>query len=306
MEEVQNGHAIDSAWFAQANRTNLTYPNGRRLNYTYDALQRIRSIQDASEATPLAQYNYMGGQRVLQRQYQNGTQLTYLDNAGLTDIGYDPLRRTVQRRDVNGGNALLIGFTYAYDRENNKRAEGKLHSTANSELYAYDSVYRLNSFARGQLNASGTGIVGPASSTQGWTLDGVGNWRVNSINGTGQTRAINSTNEYTQIVTPSIPTDNLSYDSNGNLISSTGTALAYEWDYKNRLRQVCTLTGTATNCASPGASAIATYSYDAMGRRTRKTVTNTVSLNGTTNFFYDGWQNLEERNGADTETQQYV
>jgi len=299
VEEVQNGHAVDSSWTAQARRTDLIYPNGRELDYIYDALERIQTIKDANATTNLAQYTYIGAQRVLQRQYQNGTRLTYLDNAGTTDIGYDPLRRTVERRDLTDNNSLIIGFTHTYDREDNKANESKLLPipTINSESYAYDSAYRITTFQR-------AGSVGPK--TEDWTLDGVGNWRVDTINGIAQTRSVNSVNEYPQIVSPYLPPDDLSYDKNGNLTLSTGQARAYQWDYRNRLRQVCKLTGTATTCSSPGASVIATYSYDAMNRRTRKVVTGSGSLNGTTNFFYDGWRTIEERDASDTVTQQYV
>src|SRR5262249_54044443 len=100
--------------------------------------------------------------------------------------------------------------------------------------------------------------------------------------------------------------DNESYDSNGNLIGSTGQALAFQWDYKNRLRKVCSLSGGASQCTDPHAKTLAVYSYDALDRRTRKIVTNSGSLNGTTNFYYDAYQAIEERNGSDTLTQQYV
>src|SRR5262249_5664453 len=204
VEEVQNGHAVDSSWTAQTRRTDLIYPNGRELDYTYDTLERIQMIRDANAATNLAQYTYIGPERVLQRQYQNGTRLTYLDNTGNVDIGYDPLRRTVQRRNLHSDNTLVVGFVHTYDRENNKDVEAKLQSTNNSYLYTYDWTYRLTDFARGQLNATNTGIVGAPSRTQDWTLDGVGNWRINTINGIAETRSVSNTNEYLQIVTPGL------------------------------------------------------------------------------------------------------
>jgi RHS repeat-associated protein len=255
----------------------------------------MATVQDHGAASNIAQYTYLGPQRVLQRQYQNGSELTYLDNSGTTDIGYDPLRRTVERRDLTGSNSLITGFAYSYDREDNKNYEQKLHQTADSELYSYDSAYRLTQFASGQLNGAGTAIVGSPASTEAWTLDGVGNWRADTINGAPDNRSVNSVNEYS-----SVNGGALVYDSNGNLINS---GLTYQWDYRNRLRQICS---GAASCTSPGAQTVAVYSYDAMNRRTRKVVTNSASLNGTTNFYYDGWQTIEERDGTDTETQQYV
>jgi RHS repeat-associated protein len=297
VEETQNGKAVDGAWSAQARRTALTYPNSRQINFTYDLLERIQTIKDNGAATNIAQYTYIGPQRVLQRQYQNGTQLTHLDNAGVTDTGFDGLRRTVMRRDLRSDNSLIVGFGHAYDRQDNKSYEAKLHSTSNSELYNYDSAYRIIDFQRGQLNGTNTGIVTP-SATEDWTLDGVGNWRIDAVNGVPGNRAVNPVNEYTNI-----NGGPLVYDPNGNL---TAANLGYRWDYKNRLRQVCSLPANATSCTAPGAQVLATYSYDAVNRRTRKVVTNSGSFDGTTNFYYDGWRTIEERDGANAVVRQYV
>ena len=100
------------------------------------------------------------------------------------------------------------------------------------------------------------------------------------------------------------------HDDNGNLTNDGSRG--YQWDYKNRLRQVCLLDpnnpsgtdgipGTGDDCQAPAALQIATYSYDAMNRRIRKVVTN-----GLTEFFYDGWRVIEERNESSLITQQYV
>ena len=290
VEEDQNGRALDGAWYAQAQRTGLTYPNSRQINYTYDFLERIQTIQDAGATTNIAQYTYIGPQRVLQRQYQNGTRLSYLDNTGMTDIGYDAVRRTVMRRDLHSDNSLVVGFAHAYDRENNKSNENKLHVPTNSESYGYDSVYRIINFQRGQQ---------VPTRTEQWTLDGVGNWLVDTVNGLPETRAVNSVNEY-----KAINSDTITYDRNGNLTSGLGQG--YQWDYKDRLRQVCFLPSNATSCSAPGAFVLATYSYDAMNRRTRKVVSNSGPLNGSTTFYYDGWRAVEERDPSDTLTQQYV
>jgi RHS repeat-associated protein len=297
VEETQNSKAVDDAWFAQAQRTSLTYPNARKVNFTYDSLERIQTVKDNGASSNIGQYTYIGSQRVLQRQYQNGSQLTFLDNAGVTDIGYDGLRRTIQRRDLHSDNSLIIGFGHAYDREDDKAYEAKLHSTSNSQLYSFDSAYRLTGFQRGQLNSTNTGIVSP-SLTEDWSLDALSNWRVDTVNGVPGNRTVNSVNEYTNIAGGP-----LTYDKNGNL---TAANLGYQWDYQNRLRQVCSLPAGAVTCAAPGAQLLAAYSYDALNRRTRKVITNSGALNGVTKFYYDGWRTIEERDGSDTLTQQYV
>jgi RHS repeat-associated protein len=51
---------------------------------------------------------------------------------------------------------------------------------------------------------------------------------------------------------------------------------------------------------------VASYTYDALGRRTSAVVTNSGALNGSTYFYLDGQQEIEEHNAADGVTQQYV
>ena len=67
---------------------------------------------------------------------------------------------------------------------NNKLIEEKLHDGNNSEVYDYDSVYRLTQFDRGAMNAGKTGVLTPTTTlnalqAQLWTLDGIGNWNTN-------------------------------------------------------------------------------------------------------------------------------
>src|SRR5262249_27193133 len=71
----------------------------------------------------------------------------------------------------------------------------------------------------------------------------------------------------------------------------------YTYDAQNRLRTVTLKQGNVP---------IAVYSYDALGRRIQKVVTNSGGLNGTTDFSLDGSQEIQENNGAGTLTQQYV
>jgi RHS repeat-associated protein len=355
IEETQamGGNApkvIDSAWRADSLRSSLTYPNGRVEVYTYDNLDRLRTVGDrlvqststggntpttlkdttqsfapnafagltvrvtagtgagqertilsntptqltvtaAWTVTPdstslyqvvsgVAGYDYIGVDRVLQRRYpQNGTRETYLNDAGNLDVGYDGLRRPVQLRDLRTNNTLIIGFTYTYDRMNNKLTEGKLHDSANSEAYSYDSAYRLVKFVR-----PNAGAIAPLQSN--WTLDGVGNWKQVD----GETRQHSSFNEIVSRNGTAILSDD-----NGNE-TDDGT-YTYTYDAMNRLRTVTRKSDSAL---------IAVYAYDALGRRIQNAVTNSGSLNGTTNFYLDGQQEIEERNGANALTQQYV
>src|SRR5205085_11256951 len=123
--------------------------------------------------------------------------------------------------------------------------EGRLHRPANSESYAYGSGYRLVSFHRA------VGGIAPLQST--WTLDGVGNWKQVD----GETRQHSSFNEI--ISRTAGGTTSIVSDDNGNE-TDDGTYV-YAYDAMNRLR---TVTRKADNAL------VATYAYDAMGRRSQK------------------------------------
>jgi RHS repeat-associated protein len=293
-ETQQTGYlprkAISSAWRARDLRSSLTYPNDRMLDFTYDRLDRPKTISDHGAPQPIADYNYIGPSRVAQRSYPiNNTRMTYLDNAGKADVGYDGLRRPAQLRHLRADASLVIGFTHIYDRMDNKRTEEKLHAPGNSELYGYDSAYRLVRFDRGTLSATKDAVTVPSRNKpvhSRWVMDGPGNWKQVDA----EARQHSSFNAIISRDGANVPSD-----KNGN-VTDNGT-FAFKWDYQNRLRMVSRKTDSAV---------IAVYSYDAFGRRTRKVVANTLRLNGITDFYFDGWQEIEERNAADGLSQQYV
>ncbi|GIK17459.1 MAG: hypothetical protein BroJett003_24230 [Planctomycetota bacterium] len=86
------------------------------------------------------------------------------------------------------------------------------------------------------------------------------------------------------------------YDDAGNLTKDAD--YAYVFDAWSNLVKV-----KAQNDADV---VIGVYNYYADNRRASKTVTNRGALDGTTYFFYDGLREIEERNGSESVTQQYV
>lgn len=285
--------AISSNWQAENLRTNLIYPSGRELNYTFDQLDRLNTISIHSESSPIVDYDYMGVSRVLQRLYpQNGTRMTFLNDANNSDVGYDGLRRVTQLRHLRDDNSLIVGFTHDYDRMNNKRYEEKLHDSVNSEMYRYDSVYRLIEFQRGQMNPAKTEIetfttLPNALKHKTWTLDGANNWMANRVvtnDETGQdvvqeqSRQHTSFNEISKIADDNNTPQDVLSDDNGNL--SEDERFLYEWDYKDRLK---TITRNADN------QLVAIYSYDVNNRRIRKDVRadGLAEVNATANTL--GW-----------------
>ena len=322
--------AISSAWQANNHRVGLTYPDGRDLVFTFDDLDRLNTVADSGAPDPIADYGFIGTFRANSRAFP-------INNTVRTET-FDALRRVASldhRR--TGDNSLIVGFEHGYDRMNNKLFENKLHDPGNgvpgnSELYDYDSIYRLIHFGRGTLNVAMDTIIDPTLTMdtttgegviqfQDWMLDGLGNWAMQDQTRKAvlepENREHTNFNEIFEIDPNKAalpPPNGRVHDDNGNLVYDE--ELGYRWDAMNRLVEVCRLNpanppgadgiiGTDDDCAAP-ALAIATYVYDTINRRVRKDVQNSDTLDGQTRFYYDDWQVLEERDDADVMERQFV
>jgi RHS repeat-associated protein len=305
------------------------YPDGRQVDNTYDRLDRLVSRRDHGQAKDIGTYEYIGKDRVAVLTYENGTRLTHIGQVAghNADVGFDDLRRVVNHRweaftpgTPIGNGTRIVEFGYkhgdntpAYDRTNNKKIEEKLHDPRNSEVYTYDSAYRLKTYDHGTLNAAKTAIIIPtptpgALQTQTWNLDGLGNWVSNKHTEGGvmgvEDRMHGSFNEIVKLT--GMPYDGNAtgtylYDKNGNLLDDG--VRTYQWDALNRLRKVFKKTDM-------GNVLVAEYTYDNSNHRMRKIVSNGgvdgTAPNGTTDFYYDDWRVMEEHDSTDTITQQYV
>jgi len=91
----------------------------------------------------------------------------------------------------------------------------------------------------------------------------------------------------------------LAYDAAGNL-TDDGIYL-YKYDAWNRLVEV------QRKAAAGDPQTIAAYTYDGLGRRIKKVVTNSGDRNGTQWFYYDRrWRLLEVRDEQDQPDRQFV
>ena len=293
LRERQNGTAIATRVDGVGNPLALTYPSGRVVELVPDALDRVETIRDQGSPTPIADYDSLGGGRVLERRYGNGTRLRY--HAGGADVGYDGARRVVRHRhETAAGSVLLAGFDYAYDRVGNRRYELDAVS-AHAEVFEYDSAYRLT---RGGAQVAAAAVAGIAANTStnadvaglgdadesAFVLDGAGNWASRADDGQPLAFARNEVNEYTAIGGAA-----QTHDDNGNRRSDA--AGRYVYDVSNRLVRVDT----------PAGVEVARYAYDALGRR--------ISVRrgaDTVRAYYAGERLIEERSGAGATLRQYV
>jgi RHS repeat-associated protein len=147
------------------------------------------------------------------------------------------------------------------------------------------------------------GITLPGTdSVYSWTLDSVGNWRKTERTPVGGAAAseIRTHNKLHQVVKAGDVA--LAYDKSGNMTDDGSRTFVY--DAFNRIRTVKRKADSLT---------IGEYTYDAHGRRIRKTISNGGLggdiTNGTTDCLYAGNQCVEERQQigqVDTPVRQYV
>jgi RHS repeat-associated protein len=302
---VQYGYNLMSGGANNSRLTSMTYPNGRVLTYNYasgvdSSISRLTSISDSSAT--LESYTYLGLATVVQRAHpQIGVNLTYIaqtsgttGDAGDKYIGLDRFGRVDDQLWLNTSTSTTTDeFQYGYDRDSNVLYKQNTVDAVFSELYhangasnGYNALNELVAFSRGTLSSSGGGVpdtVSSPSRSLSWTLDALGNFSSVTTNGTGQSRTHNQQNEVTGVGSAT-----LTFDSNGNLTTDeNGNQLKY--DAWNRLVQV----------KNSGGTVLASYQYDALGRRIVESVGGT-----TTDPYYSAQgQVLEERVGGQARAQ---
>jgi YD repeat-containing protein len=299
----------------------MTYPNGRVLDYVYNAgvdsdISRLSGISDdaGTGAGNDQSYLYLGLNTIVQATDGNGVALSYIKQPGDTlagsdggdqYTGLDRFGRVADQNWVNTSTGVSTDrFQYGYDRSGNVLYKNNLVNSSFSELYhanaassgdnnsAYDNLNRLLRFQRGMLSASGhnSGILDTvatlntnANSSQSWALDALGDQTNVTTDGTATGRTINSQNQITAVGSSS-----LAYDDNGNLTTyQNGNALIYSaWGQLVAMKN--------------GSTALASYVYDANGYRIRQT-----ESSATTDFYRGGANVIEERQ-AGTVTAQNI
>jgi RHS repeat-associated protein len=280
VKETINGKATISLYDGVGNLVDCTYPGLRHILRLYDRRDRLQFVKEGLSV--LAQYQYAGRGRVYTRDYLNGTRLV---------PSYDEVRR------INGTDHTQITTgvhidrrSFAWDRASNKIGRTNLLTTL-SHTYTYDSQYRMVQSVRSQ----------PAPLTVTYSLDGVHNRGAVTGGSSAGTYIMSapagdfSVNQYT-----STPWDNRTYDNNGNLTQFLKTSLGTKsasliLDYRNEMIQYNDLITLYSH----------SYAYDALGRRISKTVRDAAGPH-VTNFYYIGWQVIEEQDNVGTSQATYV
>jgi len=266
LSETLNGKTTAYAYDIANRRRQITYPSGRQILEQRDIRSRLAAVSEGN--TTIARWEYDLANRRTALRYGNGT---------LANYQYDNNDRLTALTNNPSG---FLDYRYAYDKAGNRLAEEKRHRPDFSQAYAYDKLHRLVDVATGRL--SGNVIANPVGKTA-YKLDGVGNRVTVNENGAATSYTVNEMNEYTSVASEAGV--NWAYDDNGNLTNNGTFQLAY--DDRNKL--------TSVNDAN-----VATYQYDPLGRRVRKTAKGV-----TTDFYYDGDRVIEEHSGGAVTTFTY-
>jgi len=265
------------------NRTQVTYPNGDILEYSYDILNRMSGVVQNTKM--IANYTYdalsrrkrvdLANRTFAEYEYDMADRLTKLVNNA---YNYQPLAYSSGGKSRSGPptavqvvpeSRILSSFSYTYDNVGNRL---DMTTTDGVYVYGYDVLDQL------------TGVTYPIGSqtTVDYDYDLAGNRKVVTIDGNPVNYLTNIVNQYIDVGGQAY-----SYDGNGSL-ESTGV-LTFNYDCENRLLSVIG-NGNTTE-----------YEYDGLGRRISR------KNNGVKKYYiYDNYRVVEEMNSDGSLDAKYI
>jgi RHS repeat-associated protein len=270
---AQPGGTVLYAYDKVGNRVSLTYPDSKRMTYTYDAANRLAQVRDWKGRT--FTYTYDAGNNLNKIAYPNTTAAAF---------SFDAANRLTNIVHSKSGVAFR-SFAYALDSAGNRTS---VTDNGIATTFKYDPLNQLSS-----ATSRGTLIS--------WTYDAVGN-RLQQVAPSGRI-------SYTYDASDRMLTaGNLtfSYDNNGNLITkgTPGGNVSFTFDATNRLASMAG-PGFATtfgydgdgNRVSQNASTGA-YAYVNDVNTTLPVVLHETGPDGTIDYGYGGPNVLESISGA--------
>jgi RHS repeat-associated protein len=269
---------------------------GGLTEYYYDGIGRVTDVVDIEDRTVSYEYDDRGLRTKLT--YPDSNCITYeYDSLGrltkikddssppnvIAEYAYDELsRRTLLTLEndanavydydlnnrltkiINNVNDVNITFDYFSYDKVGNRLRCKIDD-ANAHAYDYDNIYQLTTVDYNDGNSTD------------FSYDALGNeWSVNCLN---------------QYIIGSV----LDYDDNGNLIKNWARGHKYIYDCENRLTDV-----NDNDTGNP----VASYSYDYLNRRVKKTVYGSPDV--ITKYCYDGDQVIAEYDGSDNLLRKFI
>jgi len=259
---------VDYAYDKAANVLTLTYPGGTEIVTSYDALHRGDVVK--KDGSQIADYGYTGPQHT-----------SLVLETGANDVtlslAYDGAQagRLTRMTYAQTGSSGLPDYSYAFDASSNITRKTFNHRSGTpSEDYLHDTLDRLTKTTFGQRTST---------PYEGFVYDDLGNHLTQDQNGTAVAGLFNSVNEQTKR-----DGNDVTWDLRGNL-TADDDGKEYFYDRQNLLMRV----------EDGSSNRIASYAYDALGRRIEKDVED-AGGDIVTRFYYNGSQMIEETDDAGT------
>ena len=232
---------------AVGNRTYQNYPSGLTLTYAYNDIRALASVTDGTNS--IASMTYVGF-RPKGTTFGNGTTASYAYAGFREDL-------TTIHHETSAP-ATLVRLDYGYNKLHDRTYERYGTSGSAGDAFEYDKARRLSKAWMGSgtpSSPSGNVYV----QTIQYAMDDDGN-RTSvvttpyGVSPTTENYTTNTLNQYTAVGGAS-PT----YDGNGNL-TDNGT-YKFKYSYRNLITEAR---------LSSNNSLVATYTFDASGRRIGK------------------------------------
>jgi RHS repeat-associated protein len=253
--------------------TSITEPDGTKTTVAYNAIGEATSIGGPSGTTTIA-YNAFGEATSLTEPGGATTAVTYDADGQPTALtepdgekvtyGYDADNELVSETQPDG-----LTTTYSYDADGELLGEGGTLAATGRQVREAAPGYRYGYDKLGQL----TSMTTPLGATTTATYDRAGNMAtITDPEGQVTTDSHNPDDELTSITysnaaTP--PVSNLSYDSDGRLLSMTDGTGTSTWTY-NTLGQLAS--------SADGSGAKVSYAWNTNGDLTGLTYPNGEKL----------------------------
>ncbi|WP_080931564.1 RHS repeat-associated core domain-containing protein, partial [Xanthomonas albilineans] len=316
---LPNGAGVTYAYDALNRRISRTDALGQAESWTYDSMGRVASHTDRRNRTTTYSYDALGRPSTatlpgaggtLSASYDAGNRLVALSDSlsGTLSWSYDGFDQVTQANGPQGN--ILYGYDavgrrtsmqaagqaqviYAYDDGNRLTgiSQGSdtvsfAYDSANrpssmtlpnqvQTVYVYNDANQVTGLAWGKAGQTALGSLGYGYDSRGLLVAQTGSHAPQALPTASTNNVFDDNNRQTQANGVA-----MSYDADGHLLTD-GTR-TYTWDDRDHLSQI-----------SQGGTVIASYSYDALGRRTAKT-----ESGATTQYLYDGRNTVQETQGA--------
>lgn len=237
----------------------MHYPSGKTIKQELDLRSRVQCVRNMADLSVIATFAYNGMDKVIQKTYANGI---------TTDFVYNACGNLIEQFD----NSNTVHFKICYDANNNIIAKKDYINDSFSEIYAYNPNDQLIDFSLGSMDDNYS-IPSP-DNTWHYEINPYGQIVSETTNGLltqyySYDGAIVAIQNGTEVVSH--------YDSHGLLTNDSNHT--YQYDAQDRLISV-------------DFGDVASYIYDALGRRVERTVAS-VSGVETEHYIYSGTKLLE-------------